>query len=124
MGEKSSRARPARRKKSTAKSTVAKVPQPHGGALNAGGSPGNAGGGRPPKAFKDFLAELRRDPASQEALKTAAQSAGNKNFGHAWKVAIEYDDEKPAKKVELVTPLSTAEREARIQRILDRVKAS
>lgn len=34
-------------KKTTAKSTaVAKVPQPHGGALNVGGTPGNKGGGR------------------------------------------------------------------------------
>lgn len=41
-------AKPARRaKKSAVKSAVKLIPQPHGGALAAGGIPGNPGGGRP-----------------------------------------------------------------------------
>ncbi|MEO8683010.1 MAG: hypothetical protein ABI665_28450 [Vicinamibacterales bacterium] len=41
-----------RRHKTTAQSTaVAKIPQPHGGALNAGGTPGN-NGGRPPSVVR------------------------------------------------------------------------
>lgn len=38
-----------------------KVPQPHGGALNRGGTPGNKGGtGRPPNALRE---EMRGDLA-------------------------------------------------------------
>jgi hypothetical protein len=48
-----------RARKSTAKSTgttPAKIPQPHGGALNAGGTPGNVGGtGRPASVIRDRL---------------------------------------------------------------------
>lgn len=95
-----------------------KIPQKHGGALNAGGTPGNRGGGRPPKPFKDFLAELRKDPTAQETLKAVATDAGNKNCVAAWKLIAEYDDEKPAKKVEVSEPLSTAERRRRIARVL------
>jgi hypothetical protein len=40
-------------RKTTAKTAIAKQPQPHGGALNRGGTPGNAGGtGRPPSAIR------------------------------------------------------------------------
>lgn len=44
------------KRKTTVKSTtaVAKIPQPHGGALNAGGTPGNPGGGRKPSIVKDL----------------------------------------------------------------------
>lgn len=49
---------------------MAKVVQPHGGALNAGGTPGNAGGtGRPPNWLKDFCDELLHDPKTQAAAK-------------------------------------------------------
>lgn len=55
-------------KKTTASSepktaAVAKVPQPHGGALNRGGTPGNRGGpGRPPAKLR---AQLRRIAATR-----------------------------------------------------------
>ena len=54
-------ARSKRPKKTTAKTTVAAstvplVPQPHGGALKAGGTPGNVGGtGRPPNAVRAVM---------------------------------------------------------------------
>jgi hypothetical protein len=47
--------------------TPEKVPQPHGGALNAGGTPGNKGG-RPPSAFKESIRALIND---RETLRTA-----------------------------------------------------
>lgn len=51
--------------KTTAKSTaMAKVPQPHGGALNAGGTPGNPGGGRRP----DHIRQLAVDIGYEEAI--------------------------------------------------------
>lgn len=48
---------PPRRRKTTAPTTgVTKVPQPHGGALNSGGTPGNRGGlGRPSSEIKARL---------------------------------------------------------------------
>lgn len=47
-----------KRGKTTAKTTVARIPQPHGGALNAHGTPGNGGGtGRPPSAIRDRFRE-------------------------------------------------------------------
>ena len=56
---KSKKKLPARRKrarKTTAKSTGL-IPQPHGGALKPGGTPGNAGGtGRPPSQIRAALA--------------------------------------------------------------------
>ena len=40
-------------------SKPAKVPQPHGGALNAGGTPGNRGGvGRPPSEVRRMAREM------------------------------------------------------------------
>ena len=35
-----------------------KVEQPHGGALNSGGTPGNKGGGRPPQEFRERMRQL------------------------------------------------------------------
>jgi hypothetical protein len=53
------------RKKTAAETavTVAKVPQAHGGALNAGGSPGNRGGGRKRNEFKARLEQIRDEKA-------------------------------------------------------------
>ena len=64
----------AKNRKTTAETTVAvaKVPQAHGGALNAGGSPGNRGGGRKPSAFKERLERIR--DASAVALLEAVLS--------------------------------------------------
>lgn len=46
--------------KSTGKTTVIKVPQPHGGALNAGGTPGNRGG-RPSGIIRRGFANVLDD---------------------------------------------------------------
>ncbi len=44
--------------KTAVKTTVSKVPQPHGGALNDGGTPNNKGGGRPRDEWKHTLQGL------------------------------------------------------------------
>jgi hypothetical protein len=81
---------------------IVKIPQPHGGALNSGGTPGNAGGGRIPQAFKDFLkSEIRENATSRDALVKASQDDKGRNFKAAWDLAADYDDEKPAEKKEL-----------------------
>lgn len=90
-------------KKTTAKRTaVAKVPQPHGGALNAGGTPGNKGGtGRPPNSFRAFLKTLREDPEVQSAILSAAKDPTSRGFSTAMALAEKYDDDKPAERGEL-----------------------
>jgi hypothetical protein len=65
---------------------------------NTGGKPGRSG--RPPKAFKDFLAELRRDPDAQAALEAAAKNPKSPGFRSAWQLAAQYDTEKPGEKHE------------------------
>lgn len=57
-----------RRRKTTAKTTAAKhrvqVRQSHGGALNGGGTPGNAGGsGRPPAVIRGMARREVLEPA-------------------------------------------------------------
>ena len=58
------------------------------------------GTGRPPSVFKDFLRTLRESPEARAALELAMTSASGRNFGNAWKIATDYDDEKPAEKSE------------------------
>lgn len=45
-----------------------KVPQPHGGALNSGGTPGNKGGGRPPDEFKRRMAAMASSETALDYL--------------------------------------------------------
>src|SRR3990167_2791446 len=96
-------------------------PEARGGYLMVGGSGPQPGSGRPPLAFKKFLAELRRDPSAQQALETAARDPKSKNFQAAWRVLVEYDEDKPAKRIELAAPLTDAERAAKVRQILARV---
>lgn len=82
------------------------------------GNPGNSGGkkgrsGRPPKAFKDFLGELRKDPKSQAAFRKAARDPEARGFSAAWKIATDYDDAKPAEKHAIVGPIEVRVRIAR-----------
>lgn len=115
-----SQAKRARSSK-TAAVTPELKPQPRGGALLAGGIPGNKGGGRPPNAFKDFLADLRKDPEALAALRAAACDPSLRSFGAAWKLAADYDDEKPAEKRQIVGPVEV---NVRIVREGRRVTAS
>ena len=72
-------------------------PGPKKGARNAG---------RPTKSFRLFLASIRDSPAAQEALRQAASDPNSRNFGPAWRVLTDYDDDKPAKKSEVSGPLA------------------
>lgn len=67
--------------------------------------PGNKGGGRPPSAFKAFLATLRTDPTFQDALEKAAKDPDSRGFSSALKVISDYDDDKPAEKRQIVGPV-------------------
>lgn len=60
--------------KTTAETVVSKVPQPHGGALNSGGTPGNRGGtGRPRSELRADLRALLDGPG-REVLHRVLQS--------------------------------------------------
>ena len=75
-------------------------PGKNGGTLKTG-NPGNAGGGRTPDAFKDFLKRLRANPEALAALERAAKDETLRSFGGAWKLASEYDEDKPAEKKQI-----------------------
>lgn len=71
----------------------------------SGGNPGNSGGkkgrsGRKRDEFKKFLGRARNDGKARRALVTAMRDAESKNFGTAWKIAVDYDEKKPGQKVD------------------------
>ncbi len=93
--------------------------------LPVGNHPGNTGGkkgrsGRPPGQFKDMLARLRESPELAKSLEAAVKDHDCKAFPAALKLLSEYDADKPAKKIEIVEPLTTAERAAKVRQILER----
>lgn len=68
----------------------AKIPQPHGGALNAGGTPGNKGGtGRPPNEHIEYCRELLSDPACEAEAKAVLTDRFHGAFAAMWKAVAE-----------------------------------
>lgn len=57
------------------------------------------------KSFKHFLANVRQSAKAQAALQAAAEDPDSKNFGTAWKLLGEYDEDKPAEKRQIVGPV-------------------
>lgn len=103
-------------RKTTVKTTVRKTPQRHGGALNAGGTPGNKGGpGRPPKAFTVFCAALAGDPAFQRALEATATDPSHRHWA-AVCLVVEYADGLPAQPVDITVSIDTVR-----ARLVDRI---
>ena len=99
---------------------VTKVPQPHGGALNSGGTPGNKGGmGRPPLRLLEALRKVREDPQNQEVLHRAAGDSKDPGFTTAWRLATDYDPDRPGQKHDLFFPdLTTEQMQDRIVGLL------
>lgn len=62
---------------------------------------GAANAGRPPDAFKNFLAQLRDSPEFHAELKRALTDCESRGFSAALKVLTMYDDEKPANRIRL-----------------------
>jgi hypothetical protein len=76
------------------------VPQPNGGALKAGGTPGNRGGtGRPPNAFKDFMRRVSDSPEAREhferVILLGPYGKDGSDFWEAFKLAAAYGYGKP-----------------------------
>ena len=80
------------------------IPQPHGGALLAGGTPGQTPGtGRPPDAWKALCRELA---SREEMLKTAREVLADKAHPAwlgAWKFLAEQGYGKAPQSVDLTT---------------------
>ena len=91
----------------------------NGGSLRIG-NPGNRGGGSRPKSFAVFMRDLRGAPDVQAAIRRAAADEDSRGFGAVLKTLIEYDDEKPAQRIELSTPMSNAERAQRLKLLVER----
>lgn len=77
--------------KTTETRVIALVPQPHGGAIRKGGTPGNRGGGRPPDEFKQMCREL----ASSAAVRANVQEilASPKNYPNLYIGALKWASE-------------------------------
>lgn len=78
----------------------------NGAEIPLGAHPGNTGGkkgrsGRPKAKFKAFLAKLRDDPEFQQAIEDAATDPSSRGFSAALKLVTDYDDEKPAQRVQI-----------------------
>lgn len=90
----------ATRRKSTAKTTApAKVPQPHGGALNAGGTPGNAGGGRPPNWLKEWCDDLLADADCKKQVEAILKDKGHSAYAAMWRAVADRAHGKPTESV-------------------------
>lgn len=90
------------RPKTTVESTaIVKVPQPHGGALNAGGTPGNAGGGRPKDEFKALCREMASGELTVAAVRTILANPQHPQFVAAWRYVTEQGYGKAVESVEV-----------------------
>jgi hypothetical protein len=58
---------------------MVKIPQPHGGALNAGGTPGNKGG-RPTNEYRAHLRAILDSPKIEEALIKILENPDHNQF--------------------------------------------
>ncbi len=76
----------------------------NGVALPVGNHPGNTGGKKGRSGRRNlakFLAKLREDPKAQRALLKSARDEASRNFSTSWKLAADYDTEKPAQRSEV-----------------------
>jgi len=107
----------AKRTRGAGKTAKKSRPSPRSGvSLPLGNHPGNTGGkpkrsGRPPLAFKHFLAQLRQDPKVQKELELCLRDRDSRHYSAALKVLTDYDDELP-------TNLTPEERFARIEALM------
>lgn len=73
-------------KQTTIQTTKPRIPgqwtPAHGrGQLNTVGTPGNKGGGRPPTAYKQFLAECLEDEVARQELQAVLRDSKHPAYG-------------------------------------------
>jgi hypothetical protein len=78
------------------RATVPKIPQPRGGALYAGGVPGNKGStGRPPNWLKDWCDELLAEETTKAQVKAILSDKKHPAFKEMWKAVADRAHGKP-----------------------------
>lgn len=79
-----------------------KIAQPHGGSLNAGGTPGNRGGaGRPPNWLKEWCEDQLASPAVRKAVERVLRDHRHPGFVAMWKAVADRAAGKPQVSVEV-----------------------
>jgi len=100
-GGKTTAARPTLAAPPAPPAAPAKVPQPHGGALNAGGVRGHRGGsGRKPDEFKAMCARLASREATARRVRAILDDADHQHFMRALQWATENGYGPPAQRHE------------------------
>lgn len=85
--------------KSAAPAKPRKIPQPHGGALNSGGTPGNKGGGRPKDEWLQLLRELASTNRTMAGLKQILADPAHPHYLKALEFAADRGYGKPTQLV-------------------------
>lgn len=106
----------------TPQETPLRTPVTGKGKLRVG-NPGNKGGGRPPRAFKDAIRAIREKPEVHDAIELAASDPSSKGFNAALRVITDYDEDRPGQKVEHTFNLTPEQRQNRIAELLTTAKA-
>lgn len=90
-----------KRAKRSAKTSVVKVPQAHGGALQVG-NPGNKGGtGRPPNWLKDWCDELLANDKAKKQVEEILQDKDHQAYHQMWKAVSDRAAGKPGLSLEV-----------------------
>lgn len=80
------------------------IPQAHGGALLAGGMPGNKGGpGRPPNSETEFWEGCADDPAVQERIREVLKDTAHPQFAKLVMYANDRAKGKPRQMIQVQT---------------------
>lgn len=88
--------------KRAAKTAIARIPQKHGGALLAGGVPGNKGGtGRPPNWLRDWCDELLANEKAKQQVEEILQDKDHQAYHQMWKAVSERAAGKPSMSLEV-----------------------
>jgi hypothetical protein len=79
----------------------ARIEQPHGGAINAGGTPGNVGGSGPPRAaYREYCRNELERPEVQAAVRRALQNEESRSFASLHKQFAEMAYGKPDQRLD------------------------
>lgn len=81
------------------KSATGKPFTPDDPRRGRGPAKGTPGAGRPPNAFREFMATLRESSDFRTAIESAARDPESRAFGHVLRLASAYDPDGPVRRV-------------------------
>lgn len=90
----------------TPRTPPAKIKQKHGGALNAGGTPGNAGGRRTPKDELAWVRKMALSTRMRRSLREIARRGQHRDKLTLWKMLTDRAFGAPNQKHEVKTTLA------------------